>query len=111
MKLSTAASPVANISTNWLAFCVIIWNLNAHAPTPAFTLPLARNLQGGFGDWNYYLASLGMYVLLMLVLPFTVFNVWKHVLRGGRRKSAALAEYDDGTMAELTGFAAEEGDI
>ena len=111
MKLSTAASPVANISTNWLAFSIIIWNLNANAPTPAFTLPYAENLPGGFADWNYYLASLGVYVLLTLVLPFTVFNVWKHLLGGGRRKSSALSEYDDGTLAEVTGFAAEEGDI
>jgi len=110
MKLSTAASPVANIGTNWLAFCVILWNLNAHAPTPAFTLPYARTLSGGFSDWPYYLASLGVYCLLTLILPFLAFKAARRWL-GGRRKSSSFDAYTAGTIQEITGFAAGEGDV
>lgn len=91
MKLTTAVSPTSNIMTNWLALAIIVWNLNAHAPVPAFALPWARNIGGGFADWTYYLVSLVNYAVFVLVIPLCLFLVYRHY----SRKYSGDKEYDD----------------
>lgn len=111
LKWTTAASPVSNIGTNWLAFSTIIWNVNAHAPEPAFTLPWAWNLPGGFADWTYYLSSLGVYVLLAIVIPYSAFFVLSRFYRSFKNEPGMMNRYGDGNTFEMAGFAADEGDL
>lgn len=77
MKLTTAASPVSNTITNWIALAVIVWNLNAYAPTAAFTMPWADSIAGGFADWTYYLVSLANYSVFVLILPLCAYLLCK----------------------------------
>jgi len=72
LQWTTSASTFPNIFVNYLSISTIIWNLNAFAPVPAFTLPWAANIGGNFSNTAYYLVSLLNYVTYFVAIPLGI---------------------------------------
>ena len=70
--LSTSASPFGNQMVNYISMAIILWNLNAYAPKPLFTLRWARGLEGDFSTPLYYIISLLNYAVVYVALPIAV---------------------------------------
>ncbi|MDD5091951.1 MAG: metal-dependent hydrolase [Candidatus Wallbacteria bacterium] len=106
MKWTTAASPMSNIYTGWLAIAIIVWNLNSLSPEPAFTMHWAQNISGGFSSWNYYLVSLLNYIAYVLVIPYFIFQLILGSFPGAvKRRKRSNVE-----MMEIEGYAGEQMD-
>lgn len=69
---TSSGGVIENFFTNYICTFMIIWNLNAYAPKPAFTMPLGELVGGNFSDPVYYALSLINYVLLYIVLPLGI---------------------------------------
>ncbi len=72
LEWTTSASTFPNIFVNYLSIAIIIWNINAFAPTPAFTLPWASSIGGNFSNPAYYLVSLLNYITYFVALPLGI---------------------------------------
>nr|HPG59991.1 hypothetical protein [Candidatus Wallbacteria bacterium] len=69
LEWTTSASVFPNIFVNYISIATIIWNINAFAPVPAFTLPWAASVGGDFSNAGYYLISLLNYVIYFVAIP------------------------------------------
>lgn len=72
LRWCTSASPFSNQMVNYLSLSIILWNINAYAPSPVFTLPWADGIAGGFGNPLYYLVSLVNYAAMLVALPLLI---------------------------------------
>ncbi len=72
LQWTTSASTFPNIFVNYISIAVIIWNMNAFAPTPAFTLPWAASVGGDFSNASYYLISLLNYAVYFVAIPLGI---------------------------------------
>ncbi|HNY12514.1 MAG TPA: hypothetical protein PKK26_13055, partial [Candidatus Wallbacteria bacterium] len=72
LQWTTSASTFPNIFVNYLSIAIIIWNMNAFAPTPAFTLPWAASVGGDFSNPAYYLISLLNYAVYFVAIPLGI---------------------------------------
>jgi membrane-bound metal-dependent hydrolase YbcI (DUF457 family) len=107
-KWCTSASPFPNQLVNFISLSIILWNLNAYAPKPVFTLPWARGLAGDFSNPIYYLVSLLNYALIFVVLPLLVIYL---IVRIHRRRyfAARQIRLEEGYSSE--DFAGGAGDL
>lgn len=80
-KWCTSASPFSNLMVNYISVSIILWNINAYAPAPVFTLPWAGGLSGGFGNAAYYLVSLLNYASVVVALPLMVMYLIVRIYR------------------------------
>lgn len=69
LSWTTSASTFPNLMVNYISIAVIIWNINAFAPVPTFTLPWAAGVEGGFSNPAYYLISLMNYIVYFIAAP------------------------------------------
>lgn len=72
LQWTTSASVFPNIFVNYISIATIIWNINAFAPTPIFTLSWAKNLGGDFSNLSYYLISLLNYIVYFVAIPLGI---------------------------------------
>ncbi|MDD2715715.1 MAG: metal-dependent hydrolase [Candidatus Wallbacteria bacterium] len=106
MKLTTAASPMSNIYTNWLAIATLVWNLNSRAPEPAFTMHWASEIAGGFASWNYYLVSLANYTTYWILIPYLLFRLLKWSYLGEQKRK----DYEATETLEISSYAGDQAD-
>lgn len=108
LQWTTSASVFPNIFVNYLSIAIIIWNINAFAPTPAFTLPWAANIGGDFSNAGYYLISLLNYIVYFVAIPlgalYGVTRLYNKLYY--HKRASETSEYFD--VASMSG---ESGDM
>jgi len=108
LEWTTSASVFPNIFVNYISIATIIWNINAFAPVPAFTLPWAASVGGDFSNAGYYLISLLNYIIYFVAIPLgALYAITKLYQRLYYHKRASETnEYFD--VASMSG---ESGDM
>ncbi len=108
LEWTTSASVFPNIFVNYLSIAIIIWNINAFAPTPAFTLPWAASVGGDFSNAGYYLISLLNYIVYFVAIPLgALYGITKLYSRLYYHKRASETnEYFD-----VSSMSGESGDM
>jgi membrane-bound metal-dependent hydrolase YbcI (DUF457 family) len=81
LGLTESGSVFGNFALNYLCIAIVIWNLNAYATKPAFTMPWAASMSADFSSAGYYLVSLLNYAVYWVAVPLGAIYVTGKLLR------------------------------
>jgi membrane-bound metal-dependent hydrolase YbcI (DUF457 family) len=84
LGVTASGSVFGNFTLNYVSIAVILWNLNAFAPEPAFRMHWAASMQGDFSTAGYYLVSLANYTLYAVAGPLGALYLAGRILRRWR---------------------------
>ncbi|MEW5760863.1 MAG: hypothetical protein AB1779_08875 [Candidatus Thermoplasmatota archaeon] len=98
IELTTSGGVMGNVFTSYICITTIIWNLNAYADSPAFTMHWANIVGGNFSNPVYYAVSLLNYAIYFVVIPLSLLYVIA-ILYRRYYKPPAVDEYDEGIDA------------
>ncbi len=106
MKMTSSASPFTNTLFIWISLAVLIFNLNAYAPVPSFTLPWTADMSGNFTQWDYWFISLLNYLTYVVVIPWSLYAGLRHLFRSDEEREYSMVESFD----TASSYAGEQSD-